>query len=59
MNLPTHIDKNMTIVIKRPPWHHKGEKELVRIPYGAPIPPGVIVGKGSIITVESSNKEVS
>ena len=40
------------VVVKRPDDHHKGPKEIARFPYGSPVPPGVIIGKGSIITIE-------
>jgi hypothetical protein len=41
-----------TIVIRRPDDHHKGPKEIARIPYGEPVPPGLIIGKGALITIE-------
>jgi len=46
----------MEIVIRRDETHHKGAKEIVRIPYGEPVPPGIIIGKGAIITVEEEAK---
>ena len=44
---------DMEIVVRRPEDHHKGAKVIVRIPYGQPIPPGIIIGKGSLITIET------
>lgn len=46
----------MEIVVRRPDDHHKGAKEIARIPYGKPVPPGILIGKGSIITIETSKK---
>ena len=40
------------VVARRGVDHPKGEKELMRVPLGDPIPPGVILGKGTVITVE-------
>ena len=42
-----------TIVVRRPEDHHKGPKTIAKWAYGDPVPPGVIIGKGSIITVEA------
>jgi len=39
------------IVAYRPATHSKGEKIYVDIRYGDPIPPGVILGKGTLIFV--------
>lgn len=36
-------------IAERPAWHPKGEKVLMKIPYGKPIPPGVILGKDTLI----------
>ena len=44
--------ENKIIVVRRPKSHHKGEKTIAVIDYGDPVPPGVIIGKGSVITVE-------
>jgi len=43
------------IVVRRPADHHKGPKTIAEIPYGDPVPPGVIIGKGSIITIEDKH----
>ena len=43
---------NTVIKVRRPKSHPKGEKIIAVIEYGKPVPPGVIIGKGSIITVE-------
>jgi hypothetical protein len=43
----------MIIVVRRPDDHHKGPKEIVRIPYGKGVPKGILIGKGSIITIET------
>jgi len=42
-----------TIVVRRPEDHHKGPKTIAQWVYGEPVPAGVIIGKGSIITVEA------
>ena len=39
------------LVAKRPIEHVKGAKELMRVNLGDPIPPGVILGKGTVITI--------
>lgn len=46
----------MEIVVRRPDDHHKGPKEIVRIPYGHPVPPGILIGKGSVISIETKTK---
>lgn len=48
---------NMIIVVRRPDDHHKGPKTIVRIPYGNPVPKGIIIGKGAIITIETKGGE--
>ena len=40
------------IVVRRPEDHHKGPKEIAKFPYGEQVPPGVLIGKGAIITIE-------
>jgi len=42
------------IVVRRPKGHHKGPKTTASWEYGKPVPSGVLIGKGSIITVEQS-----
>jgi len=44
---------NKIIIVRRPEDHHKGPKTVATWNYGEPVPPGVIIGKGSIITVET------
>lgn len=44
--------KDKLIVIRRPSTHHKGPKTTASWPYGQPVPAGILIGKGSIITVE-------
>jgi hypothetical protein len=44
--------ENKIIVVRRPEDHHKGPKTIAVFPYGSPVPPGIIIGKGSVITVE-------
>ncbi len=44
--------KKPEVIARRGVDHPKGAKELMRIPLGHPIPPGVILGKGTVITVE-------
>ncbi len=41
------------IVVRRPETHHKGPKTIAVWDYGKPVPPGVLIGKGSVITVET------
>jgi len=43
------------IIVRRPKSHHKGEKTIATWEYGEPVPPGVIIGKGSVITIESKS----
>jgi len=45
------------IVINRPVDHHKGPKEIARIAYGEPVPPGLIIGKGALITIVGPRAE--
>ena len=40
------------IVVRRPKTHHKGPKTTAVWEYGKPVPSGILIGKGSIITVE-------
>jgi len=50
------------IVVRRTKDHHKGPKTIAVWEYGQPVPAGLIIGKGAIITVEQTdnlNKEVS
>ena len=44
---------NMIIVVRRPDDHHKGPKTIAVIPYGDPVPKGIIIGKGAIISIET------
>lgn len=46
------------IIVKRPKGHPKGPKTIAVWEYGKPVPPGIIIGKGSVITVEPDGKEV-
>jgi hypothetical protein len=41
------------IIVRRPKDHPKGPKTIAVFPYGSPVPPGVIIGKGSVITIET------
>lgn len=41
------------IIVRRPEDHHKGPKTIAMWEYGQPVPAGVIIGKGSVITVEA------
>ncbi len=43
------------IIVRRPKSHHKGEKTIAMWVYGEPVPAGVIIGKGSVITVEDKD----
>lgn len=44
------------IIVNRPEDHHKGPKKIAEWEYGKPVPPGVIIGKGSVITVETDKQ---
>ena len=46
------IGKKLKVIAFRPVDHPKGEKVLMEVPLGHPIPPGVILGKGTVITIE-------
>ncbi len=46
------------LVAERPTTHHKGAKEIARWPYGQPVPPGVIIGKGTYIRVECPDADI-
>ena len=43
------------IVAYRPPSHPKGEKIIMDIRYGDPIPPGIIFGKDTLIFIKKSS----
>ena len=43
------------IVAYRPSTHPKGEKILMDIRYGDPIPPGIILGKDTLIFIKDYN----
>ena len=45
------------IVVRRPGTHHKGPKTTAVWEYGKPVPSGVLIGKGAIITVEPKEYE--
>jgi hypothetical protein len=40
------------IIAYRPPSHPKGEKILMNIRYGDPIPPGIILGKDTLTFIK-------
>lgn len=44
-----------TIIVRRPKSHPKGEKIIARFPYGELVPPGVIIGKGTLIEIEDKD----
>lgn len=44
--------EGVELVAKRTIEHPKGPKELMRINLGDPIPAGVILGKGTYLTLE-------
>ena len=46
---------NKIIIVRRPESHPKGAKVIARIPYGEPVPPGVIIGKGTLIEIEDND----
>jgi hypothetical protein len=43
------------IVANRPPSHPKGEKTLMDIRYGDPIPPDIILSKDTLILIKDFN----
>jgi hypothetical protein len=43
------------IIVRRPEDHHKGAKKIAEWEYGKPVPAGVIIGKGSVITIENKS----
>ncbi len=43
------------IIAYRPPSHPKGEKIIMDIRYGEPIPSGVILGKDRLIFIKDYN----
>lgn len=51
--LNTDNQPKQYIVARRPKEHIKGAKELMRIQVGEPIPRGVILGKDTMISIES------
>ena len=40
------------LIAERGPSHRKGPKVIARWPYNKPVPPGVIIGKGTYIRIE-------
>lgn len=47
----------LELVAKRPIEHPKGPKEIMRINLGDPIPPGIILGKGTHLTLEVKRQQ--
>jgi hypothetical protein len=45
------------IVAERPISHPKGPKTLMRIPIGEPIPPGIILGKGTVLKLRAKRQQ--
>lgn len=43
---------DLIIVVRRPEDHPKGPKTIAVWDYGDPVPAGIIIGKGAIISVE-------
>jgi hypothetical protein len=48
----TIMKRQLVISIDRPASHPKGEKHLAVIPIGGTVPAGVIIGKGSVLTIK-------
>ena len=46
-----------SIVVRRPETHKKGAAVIVRYPLGEPVPRGIIIGTGSIISIENIEDE--
>jgi hypothetical protein len=46
---------NKIIIIRRPKSHPKGAKVIAEIPYGELVPPGVIIGKGTLIEIKDKD----
>lgn len=42
------------IVVRRPKSHPKGPKIIAVFPYGELVPPGIIIGKGTLIEIKTS-----
>jgi hypothetical protein len=47
----------LEIVAKRTSEHPKGPKELMRINLGDPIPAGIILGKGTYLSLEIKRQQ--
>jgi len=47
----------LELVAERPIEHPKGPKTLMRINLGEPIPPGVILGKGTVLTIRTKHQQ--
>jgi hypothetical protein len=46
-----------SIVVRRPETHKKGPAVIVVYPLGEPVPRGIIIGTGSIISIEDVKDE--
>ena len=47
----------LELVAERPIEHPKGPKTLMRINLGDPIPPGVILGKGTVLKLRTIRQQ--
>ena len=52
-----HKVNKQSIVVRRPETHKKGAAVIVRYPLGEPVPRGIIIGTGSIISIENIEDE--
>ena len=46
-----------SIVVRRPADHHKGAAVIVIFPLGEPVPRGIIIGTGSVISIEDTKNQ--
>jgi len=43
------------IIVRRPESHPKGAKVIAEFPYGELVPPGIIIGKGTLIEIKDED----
>lgn len=49
--------EGLELVAERPIDHPKGPKKLMHIKLGDPIPPGVILGKGTVLKLRAKRSQ--
>jgi hypothetical protein len=52
-----YVMSKQSIVVRRPETHKKGPAVIVVFPLGEPVPRGIIIGTGSIISIEDIEDE--